>query len=175
MEKQRRVFQAIKSESDRTDLNIDYDTLFFIDTETGETIPMLNILGEDSELAMKKIRSSVKNKTKYSICYQESFADLARNLSGGELRVLMHLIGVMKYDNVIFGVTLRGVAKKIDAGVNTVKAGLEGLKKKNLIRQMGNGRDKMTVVNPSIVWKGNWYTKKNKIDLFTKEQNEDDN
>ena len=34
MEKQKRVYQAIKSESDRIDLNVDYDTLFFFDEDT---------------------------------------------------------------------------------------------------------------------------------------------
>jgi len=166
MEKQKRVFRAIKSEVDRTDLNVTVDTLFFHDQETGEAIPMLEVLEEDSHNALKKIQHSVKKDTGYSIFYQDTMLDLSKNLSGGEIRVLMYFIGKMKYENVVFGVTLRGVADKIGAGVNTVKDAILGLKKRNLIIETGTRGSKIIHINPSIVWKGNWFKRKQKVNMF---------
>jgi hypothetical protein len=169
LEKQKRVFRAIKSEVDRTELNVTIDTLFFHNDETGEVIPVLDVLEEDAANALKKIQSSLKKDTNYSIIYQDTLLDLAANLSGGEMRVLMHLVGGMKYENVVFGVTLRDVAGKVGAGVNTVKDALTGLKKRRLIIETGKGKNKVIHINPSIAWRGNWFKKKAKVNMFCTE------
>jgi hypothetical protein len=173
LEKQKRVFRAIKSEVDRTELNVKIDTLFFHDAETGEAIPVLDVLGEDADNALRKIQTSLKKDTTYSIIYQDTLLDLATHLSGGEMRVIMYLVGVMKYENAVFGITLRDVAGKINSGVNTVKTALVGLKKRRLIIETGKGKNKVIHVNPSIAWKGNWFKKRSKVDMFCTEDNED--
>ena len=173
MEKQKRVLRAIKSEVDRTELNVTIDTLFFHDTETGEAIPVLDVLGEDANSALKKIQQSLKKDTSYSIIYQDTLLDLATHLSGGEIRVLMHLVGGMKYENTVFGVTLRDVAGKIGAGVNTVKDALIGLKKRRLIIETGKGKNKVIHINPSIAWRGNWFKKRAKVNMFCTKEEDD--
>jgi len=173
MERQKRVYRVIKSEADRIDLNVTIDTLFFHDELSGDYIPIVEVLEEESAQVLKKIQHSTTSKVSYSIYYQDTFLDIAKNLSGGEIRVLMHLIGGMKYENVVFGVTLRGVAAKIGGGVNTVKDALIGLKNKNLIKETGTRGKKVIHINPSIVWKGNWYKKKYKVDMFMNEDNKD--
>jgi hypothetical protein len=173
LERQKRVFRAIKSEVDRTELNVKINTLFFHDEETGEAIPVLDVLEEDAENALKKIQSSLKKDTSYSIIYQDTLIDLAANLSGGEMRVLMHLVGGMKYENVVFGVTLRDVAGKIGSGVNTVKDALVGLKKRRLIIETGKGKNKVIHINPSIAWRGNWFKKRAKVNMFCTEDDGD--
>ena len=115
MEKQKRVFRAIKSEVDRIDLNVTIDTLFFHDSETGEAIPVLEVLGEDAQIALRQIQKTSRKETRYSMLYQDTIVDLAKILTPGEIRVLMSLLGDMKYENKVYGVTLRSMAAKIGA------------------------------------------------------------
>jgi len=166
MDKQKRVYRAIKSEADRADLNVTVETLFFHDQETGEAIPVLDVLGEEAEYALKKIQGSIRKDAVYAMFYQDTFFDLAKSLSGGEARVMMYFLSEMKYNNIIFRVTLRDVAKKINAGVNTVKDAIGGLKKKGLIIETGTRHNKSIHVNPSVGWKGSWFNRKKKIDMF---------
>ena len=169
MERQKRVYRVIKSEVDRIDLNVTIDTLYFHDELSGDHIPIVEVLEEESALVLKKIQHSTTSKVSYSIYYQDTFLDVAKHLSGGEIRVLMYLIGGMKYENVVFGVTLRGTAEKIGGGVNTVRDALTGLKERNLIKETGVRGKKVIHINPSIVWKGSWFKKKYKVDMFMTE------
>ncbi len=50
---------------------------------------------------------------------------------------------------------------------------LGGIKKRRLIIETGTGKHKIIHVNPSIAWKGNWFKKRAKVDMFCTDNNED--
>jgi hypothetical protein len=166
MERQLKVFQAIKDECDRIDANVQLEHIYVKDRRTEEFIPVLAVLNEQAQFVLQKIRKAIRYKPDYVTAYQESFTDMAKELTGSEAKVLFYLIGKMTYNNLVKGITMRGLSKGIGIGINTAKDAIDGLTQKNFVMITGKNIRRTYHVNPSIVWKGSIYKKKQKVDMF---------
>lgn len=167
MERQGKVFRAIRSEADAIDANVEMEDVFMLDKETGELLNVMLVMSDSANSILNAIRQKPKHRVKYITVYQDTFRDLAKELSGSEAKVLLYLLSLTSFENMVYGITLRGMAVELAISINTAKSALDSLEERKMISNSGTNNEKVYVVNPSIAWKGSNYRKKKQVDIFT--------
>lgn len=141
-------------------------SFFYVDKSTGETIEVAERFEGHSAYLVDKIKKSINDKILYSTIYQKSMEQLVSELKGNELRILFYFISKMGYENAVFGITYRGVSKKLGISVRTVTDSVNGLINKNLLKRYGSTQKKVYYVNPAVAWKGSKLNIRKKTGMF---------
>lgn len=93
------------------------------------------------------------------------------NLNGAANRILMHFIAEVGYENYI-GIDQKTISEKLNMSLRSVTRGLQELKEINILQQLNHPTDKRRkdyFINPSMMWKGNSYTRKERVDKLTQD------
>lgn len=98
--------------------------------------------------------------------FQKPLEELTKCYTANEMMILLYLISKMGYENALFGITYRGVAKKLKLGLSTVSNTMGKFKEDNVLKVYGNKQKKVYYLNPSIAWKGNRVNIRKKTGMF---------
>jgi DNA-binding MarR family transcriptional regulator len=147
------------------------ESIYYVDEESGETVKIAEYFGEDSLKLLSRIKRGINDECAYSTLFQKSLEDLMVKLKPNELRILLYFVSKMGYENVVFGVTYRGVAKALGMSVRTVTTSVNSLIGYNLLKKFGSKQKKVYYVNPSVAWKGSKNNIGRKTGMFISAEN----
>lgn len=155
MEKVKRILNILHDGLNSIDpRKLTTDSIYYMDEDTGEMIKIGEYFGDDSLKLLSRLKKGINDECSYSTLFQKSLEDLMVELKPNELRILFYFVSKMGYENVVYGVTYRGVAKGLGMSARTVTDSVNALMDKNLIKKYGSRQKKVYYVNPSVAWKG---------------------
>jgi len=100
-----------------------------------------------------------------AMVFQLAASLCSANLNGAANRILMHFIAEVGWENYI-GIDQKTIAEKLSMSLRSVTRGLHELKEINILQQMNHPTDKRRkdyFINPAMLWKGNSYTRKERV------------
>lgn len=169
------TYHVIYNQIDKIkNLDVDHDTLYVKDKSTGEFIPAVDIVPEDVDNVVRKLKSSKGGGLSFVVTFQNHISSVLKDLNGSSVKVLTYLVGNMKYDNLVFGITYRDIADDISMSVKTVTLAMKDLDESGLVKRTGRKGSFVYNINPAFAWKGNFYKIKEKMELFESDMNIDD-
>jgi len=146
------------------------ESLYYVDEETGDMTQVAEMYGSHSLDIVDNIKKKMNKKLVYSLVFQKTMDELTQVLSGNEFLVLVHLIAKMGYENAIFGITYRGLSKKMHLSLTTVSKIMNAFMESNIIKRYGGKHKKVYYVNPAIAWKGSKQNMRKKTAMFLQEK-----
>lgn len=142
------------------------EDLYFCDKDTGEFVKIAEVIPESTNEIIEGLRKRHQSKTKYALMYQKSLEVLCGLLTANELRILMYMAAVMKYENAIYDLTYRGIAKKLRMGIKTVSNVMNSLIDHKLVCKVGTTQKKIYFITPVLLWKGAWHRQRYRMAMF---------
>ncbi len=175
MDEMKRVYHLLHNELDRFEgKNFDVNTVFALDPTTGEYVPIAEGLPVEAESLVKTIKKKNSKTISFVMMWQEAQLNMTRELSGNSLRVLTMLVGKMKYDNCVYGITQRKISNYLSMSTRTVIRAIDELKNVGLIIVTGKKGNKVYHINPAYAWKGSFHRMKYKLEMFDEQMKESD-
>ena len=151
------------------DINeLTHKSLYYVDEETGDMTQIGEYFGHNALEMVENIKRRINKKVIYSMVFQKPLEELTKLYTSNEMMILFYLISKMGYENALFGITYRGVAKKLKLGLSTVSNTMSKFKEDNVLKVYGNKQKKVYYLNPSIAWKGNRSNIRKKTGMFLK-------
>jgi hypothetical protein len=100
-----------------------------------------------------------------AMVFQLAASLCSANLNGVANRILMHFIAEVGYENFI-GIDQKTIADKLNISLRSVTRGLAELSEINVLQSIDHPTDKRRkdyFINPAMMWKGNSFTRKERI------------
>ena len=162
-----RTYNLLHTELDRIkDKVIDISTIYFLDGETGELIPVAESIPEEAERLIQKIKRKKSSSMKFVMMYQESSEYLSGKLSASALKILSLFIGKMLFDNCVYGLSYRDISRLLSISSKTVGRAINEMEEVGVINTHLKKGKSVYIINPAYVWKGSFYKIQSKLEGF---------
>ena len=165
MKKTREILNILHENLRQID-DVGLDGTFVYVDSNGEMTDVAERFEGHATYLVEKIKKTINDKILYTTVYQKSMEELMGKLKGNELRILFYFISRMGYENAVFGITYRGVSKKLGISIRTVTESVNSLLNQNLLKKYGTSQKKIYYVNPAVAWKGSKINIRKKTGMF---------
>lgn len=173
MEQIKKVYSLLHNELGRLDTeNVDADTIYFLNKETGEMTPVAEVHSEEAEKIVQSIRKSNSKTLGFVSLWQKAQGELARSLSGGSLKILLLFVSEMKYHNLVFGMSQKAIADALSMSSRTVIRSLKELDEKGVVKHSTKNNARTYHINPAYAWKGSLSKVKYSMSIFKEDMEE---
>lgn len=162
-----KTYHILHNELDKIkDKLVSVDTLYFLDKESGELIPAVEIIPSDVEVLIQKIKRRKSASMKFVMVYQEASDFLSKKLSSSSIKILSLLTGKMLFDNCVYGYSYRDIADALSISTKTVGRCVCEMEEVGVINTHKQKGKLVYVINPAYAWKGSFYKIQNKLQGF---------
>jgi len=163
----KKTFHLLHAELDRIkDRLVSIDTIFFLDKETGEMIPVAESIPEEAELLIQKIKRRKSSSMKFIMMYQESSEYVSKTLSSSSAKILSLFVGKMSFDNCVYGYSYRDISRTLSMSTKTVGRAVNEMELAGIVNIHKQKGRMVYVINPAYVWKGSFYKIQDKLGGF---------
>jgi hypothetical protein len=145
---------------------LSHESLYYVDEDTGDMTKIGEYFGGVSLEMVENIKRRINRKVVYSMIFQKPLEELTKKYTSNEIMILLYLISKMGYENALFGITYRGMAKKLGIGLSTISKTMLKFKEDNVLKVYGSKQKKVYYVNPAIAWKGSRVNIRKKSGMF---------
>jgi predicted transcriptional regulator len=168
-----RVYSLLHNELKRVDADkIDVDTLYHLDKETGEMVPVAEVYPVEASKIIQSIRKSSNKTLGFISLWQKAQLQLIQNLSGGSIKVLLYMLSNMKYHNLVFDATQKNISESLNMSSRTVIRALKELDDKGVVKYSKKNNIRTYHVNPAYAWKGSFMQIKYSMSIFKEDMQE---
>tara|TARA_R110000751_G_scaffold3353_1_gene16521 strand:- start:476 stop:1018 length:543 start_codon:yes stop_codon:yes gene_type:complete len=168
-----KVYNLLHNELKRVDADkVDVDTLYHLDKETGELIPVVEVYPQEASKIIQSIRKSSNKTLGFISLWQKSQLQLVRDLSGGSLKVLLYMLAKMKYHNLVFEATQKNISETLNMSSRTVIRSLKELDEKGVVKYSKKNNIRTYHVNPAYAWKGSFMKINYSMSIFKEDMKE---
>ena len=147
------------------DKNLKNGGLWYIDSD-GEGIQIAEEYCGGVDKIIADTRKYYRNALEFVQIYQEQEKDIARDLSGGALKILCFLRSYMKFGNKVYGITNAYISDYLNMNIRTVSRSMKELYDYGLISYLGKKHNRVIKINPANTTKGKYNQFKKIINDF---------
>ena len=135
----------------------------------GELIQLGEIYDERYRNVFQSLKKVNQSNARFFIGYQKTFNTLCLELSGSDIKVLMHFLSRMDYKNCVYNFKYQELVDAIGMSYETVTKAIKELMEKGYVKRGGKRSNYVYHLSPEIGWKGNTFSMYNKIKMFKDE------
>lgn len=150
---------------------ISTDTIFYLDKDTGEAIPLAERFSEEAMALIDKIKKK-SYKTKFVTLYQEPQMAMLRSLSPHAFKLLSFLVSKMAFDNSVRGVSFSIIAAELSMSSRTIQKAIADMEKWGVIYTARERNTFCYFINPAYAWRGSYFMIHNKGMMFNEKMRE---
>lgn len=163
----RSSFELLYYELERIELNkLNFKKLYYIDEETGETIPVAEQLSRDVNEALYKLQRKFQRRDMFAIVNQKEMDNLINKVSMSSLKVIMFLLSKMNFSNIVEHVGYKDICNGTGCAQTTVVRAIKELAENEVV-MIREVKGKYTyMINPLYFRKGPFYQIKMKMKPF---------
>lgn len=162
----KRIYHLLHNELDRIK-NKDIDLKkIYIQNADGELLPIAESVDAEKYEVVEEIKKRNAKNLNFVMLWQKSQKWLCKSLSGNAFKVICYFIAEMKFDNAVYGVNYRKIAKEINISTRTVMRAIKELEEIGAVVVLGKKGKKVYHINPALVWKGAFHTIAYKLNMF---------
>ncbi len=145
---------------------VDTDTLYFVNKKTGELIPVVDVIPQDVNSLINKIKKAKSKRNNFVIMYQSSHQSLSIKLSSSAMTILSFLVSKMVFDNCVYGLSYRDLSAILKLSTRTIGRCLSELQKNSVICISSQKGKSVYLINPAYAWRGSFHRTFDKLETF---------
>ncbi len=132
-----------------------------------EYIPVAQVYDEELSFIIDRIKQFNKTKIKFTMVYQDTMYRMAKELSGGSIRVLLYLLSKVHYHNCVYGIKYNDISTNLDGmSYSTIVSAFNELKEKGYIKETGKRTNLVYHISPGVCWRGSVSSMYGKLKMF---------
>jgi len=161
----KRIYHLLHNELDRVK-NKDLDLKKIYIEHDGELLPFAESVDAEKYQIIEEIKKKNAKNLNFVMMWQKSQKWLCENTSGNAFKLISYMISELKFDNAVYGISYRKIAKEINISTRTVTRAVKELEDIGAVKVTGKKGNKVYHINPALAWKGAFHTIAYKLKMF---------